>query len=213
VIEIADLFAKIAADLTAHLKEEEEVFYPAVKRAEAASISGLEPAAGGSGNHPRPPWSGCTGNTRRSARRFHAIRHLAKDYAIPSDACNTFLVTYQKLKEFEDDLHKHVHLENNILFPKAAGVVIPILQAFLVQATFLINPLGNRVNQGMVSFMGILKIGGGLNFRLMGVRIAEPLFLSWTADATKTGHKNSHAHRHQEPAFETGRTGQCYETT
>ena len=50
----------------------------------------------------------------------HTIRHLAKGYAIPDDVCNTFVVTYQKLKEFEDDLHKHVHLENNILFPKAA---------------------------------------------------------------------------------------------
>ena len=52
----------------------------------------------------------------------HAIRHLARDYAIPGDACTTFVVTYQKLKEFEDDLHKHVHLENNILFPKAADL-------------------------------------------------------------------------------------------
>jgi regulator of cell morphogenesis and NO signaling len=50
---------------------------------------------------------------------IHTIRHLAKEYAIPGDVCNTFVVTYQKLKEFEDDLHKHVHLENNILFPKA----------------------------------------------------------------------------------------------
>jgi len=39
---------------------------------------------------------------------------------MPGDVCNTFAVTYQKLHEFEDDLHKHVHLENNILFPKAA---------------------------------------------------------------------------------------------
>ena len=50
----------------------------------------------------------------------HAIRDLSKGYAIPGDVCNTFAVTYQKLKEFEDNLHKHVHLENNILFPKAA---------------------------------------------------------------------------------------------
>jgi regulator of cell morphogenesis and NO signaling len=50
---------------------------------------------------------------------IHRIRHLAKEYEIPGDVCNTFMVTYQKLKEFEDDLHKHVHLENNILFPKA----------------------------------------------------------------------------------------------
>jgi len=49
----------------------------------------------------------------------HAIRRLAHDYTPPSDACNTYLVTYQKLQEFEDDLYKHVHLENNSLFPKA----------------------------------------------------------------------------------------------
>ena len=90
---------------------------------------------------------------------------------------------------------------------------MPILRAFPVQATFLINSLGNRMNQGMVSFMGILKIGAVPIFGLVGVRIAEPLFLSWTADATKTGHKNSHVRRHQERAFETWRTGQCYETT
>ena len=50
----------------------------------------------------------------------HEIRHLSNEYAIPADVCNTFMLTYRKLKEFEDDLHKHVHLENNILFPKAA---------------------------------------------------------------------------------------------
>ena len=85
---------------------------------------------------------------------------------------------------------------------------MPILRALPVQATFLINPLGSRMNQGVVSFMGILKIGGVLIFGLMGVRMTEPLFLSRTADATKTGHKDSHARRHQEPAFETGRAGQ-----
>ncbi|NJC87809.1 MAG: hypothetical protein FIB02_04645 [Desulfuromonas sp.] len=51
---------------------------------------------------------------------IHAIRRLSKDYAIPADVCNSFAVTCQKLKEFEADLHKHVRLENNILFPKAA---------------------------------------------------------------------------------------------
>ena len=39
-------------------------------------------------------------------------------YAIPDDVCNTFILTYQKLREFEDNLHNLVHLENNILFPK-----------------------------------------------------------------------------------------------
>jgi regulator of cell morphogenesis and NO signaling len=53
----------------------------------------------------------------------HEIRRLANDYAIPEDACNTFTLTYRKLKAFEDDLHRHVHLENNILFLKADQIL------------------------------------------------------------------------------------------
>ena len=119
MIERADLFARIGADLTAHLKEEEEVFFPAVKRVEAATTSGLEPTAGDRETI-RTSLERLHREHEEVGEAVHAIRHLAKDYAIPSDACNTFMVTYQKLKEFEDDLHKHVHLENNILFPKAA---------------------------------------------------------------------------------------------
>jgi iron-sulfur cluster repair protein YtfE (RIC family) len=53
----------------------------------------------------------------------HETRRLANDYAIPEDACNTFTLTYRELKAFEDDLHRHVHLENNILFLKADQIL------------------------------------------------------------------------------------------
>lgn len=121
VIEIAAIFDKIAADMIAHLKEEEEVFFPALKRADAARVSGTAPEA-----KDRDTIRASLLRLHREHEEIgdavHAIRHLAKDYAIPGDVCNTFMVTYQKLKEFEDDLHKHVHLENNILFPKAADL-------------------------------------------------------------------------------------------
>jgi regulator of cell morphogenesis and NO signaling len=51
--------------------------------------------------------------------RFREISALSHNYTVPQDACNTFKVSYSKLKEFEEDLHAHIHLENNILFPKA----------------------------------------------------------------------------------------------
>jgi regulator of cell morphogenesis and NO signaling len=119
VVEIAAIFDKIATDMAAHLREEEEVFFPAIKRAHADRAAGLSPTAKD------------VETIKTSLRKLshehevigdaiHAIRHLAKEYAIPGDVCNTFVVTYQKLKEFEDDLHKHVHLENNILFLNAA---------------------------------------------------------------------------------------------
>lgn len=51
--------------------------------------------------------------------RFRKMSSLSDNYTPPSYACNTYKVAYSLLKEFEDDLHLHIHLENNILFPKA----------------------------------------------------------------------------------------------
>ena len=57
---------------------------------------------------------------------FKKIAELSNDYTPPEEACNTYRVLYSKLKEFEEDLHLHIHLENNILFPKAAAVEVSI---------------------------------------------------------------------------------------
>ncbi len=118
VVEIAAIFDKVRADMATHLREEEQVFFPAIKRAEANHNAGKAV---------EPTDLETIESTLKTLSReheaigdaTHQIRHLASGYAIPPDVCNTFMVTYQKLKEFEDDLHKHVHLENNILFPKA----------------------------------------------------------------------------------------------
>ena len=119
VIEIATIFDKIAVDMAAHLREEEEVCFPAIKRTYATRRAGSAAEA----NDIETIQTSLTKLRQEHegiGDAVHTIRHLAKDYAIPGDVCNTFVVTYQNLKEFEDDLHKHVHLENNILFPKAA---------------------------------------------------------------------------------------------
>lgn len=119
VIRIAAIFDRIATDMVAHLKEEEEVFFPAVRRVDAARISGNTPD-----EQDRETIRVTLLTLQREHEEIgdavHTIRRLSNDYAIPADVCNTFMLTYRKLKEFEDDLHKHVHLENNILFPKAA---------------------------------------------------------------------------------------------
>ncbi len=51
--------------------------------------------------------------------RFARIAELTNHYTPPADACNTYRVTYAMLEEFENDLHTHIHIENNILFPKS----------------------------------------------------------------------------------------------
>lgn len=124
VKEIAAIFDRVAVDLAAHLREEEEIFFPAVKRADAAKKADRAPE--------QQDIDAIGGDLVRLRREheevgdaIHTIRRLAGDFALPDDACNTYRVTYQKLKEFEDDLHKHVHLENNILFLKAERGLLP----------------------------------------------------------------------------------------
>ncbi|MGI5841670.1 MAG: hemerythrin domain-containing protein, partial [Patescibacteria group bacterium] len=54
--------------------------------------------------------------------RFRTISELTDYFTPPEDACNTYRVTLSLLKEFEEDLHRHIHLENNILFPKSIAL-------------------------------------------------------------------------------------------
>lgn len=116
--EIATIFSSIAADMSVHLQEEEELLFPTIKRIEAAIKAENTPM-----EKDRETIQSALEKLHLEHEALgdavHTIRHLANNYSIPDDACNTFVVTYQKLREFEDDLHKHVHLENNILFPKA----------------------------------------------------------------------------------------------
>lgn len=119
VLEIAEIFSKIVTDLADHLRYEQEVFFPAIKRCDAAGKSHAVPDATDLESI-RAGLGKLQQEHEEVGEAIHRIRHLAKDYEIPGDACNTFRLTYQKLKEFEDDLHRHVHLENNILFPKTA---------------------------------------------------------------------------------------------
>ncbi len=119
VIKIASVFDGIAKDLEAHLSHEEEVFFPAIKRVHGARKQATAPEENDVETI-RDSVRKLTREHEEIGEAIHMIRSLARDYAIPGDVCNTFVVTYQKFREFEDDLHKHVHLENNILFPKAS---------------------------------------------------------------------------------------------
>ena len=110
--EVADLFAKVNDELLQHLKNEEEVLFPAIKEAvqsnsalakktiksEIERMMGEHEFAGGAMDH---------------------INVITNGYQVPADGCNTYRVAFDLLDKFEDDLHTHVHLENNILYPKA----------------------------------------------------------------------------------------------
>ncbi len=126
VIEIASHFERVAAELLQHMRKEEHVLFPYI-RALAGAHRGGRPLA--------PPPFGTIANPVRmmelehqaAGDRMGAIRALSLNFTPPDDACTTYRVSYQELQEFEADLHQHVHLENNILFPKAIDLEAEVL--------------------------------------------------------------------------------------
>ena len=114
LIEVARLFAELAQDLLQHMKKEEIVLFPHINKL-ATSNKAIPAAAFGSVNN---PIMAMEQEHETAGNLLHQIRTLTNNYTLPNDACNTYGVTFARLQEFEADLHRHVHLENNILFPK-----------------------------------------------------------------------------------------------
>ena len=118
LLEVQKVFRGLGAELSTHLMKEENILFPYIARAEASVRAG-RPAA-------RPPF-GSVGNPIHMMMMEHdsagealrELRCLTADYAPPSDACISYQTLYRALADFEADLHQHIHLENNILFPRA----------------------------------------------------------------------------------------------
>jgi len=116
--EIEKLFVDVARELLMHMQKEEQILFP--------FIDSLERAANG-GEPVETPFFQTVKNPIYSMMREHdsagelmrQIRASTNGYKAPADACTSYLAAYQGLDEFEKDLHLHVHLENNILFPRA----------------------------------------------------------------------------------------------
>ena len=121
VIEINRLFHDVANELLAHLQKEEQVLFPFIKQlVQAEKEGGLDglPHFGSVNN----PIKMMEQEHENAGDIFKEIAKLTNNYTPPKDACNTFKALYAKLDEFEQDLHKHIHLENNILHPKAIAI-------------------------------------------------------------------------------------------
>lgn len=118
VVRIKQLFQDLADELILHLKKEEMVLFPYIKELEATQSAGdtLGDSCFGS---VASPISMMEQEHENAGLILKEMFGLSNGYSTPEDACNTFRVLYGKLKAFEDDLHRHIHLENNILFPKA----------------------------------------------------------------------------------------------
>lgn len=127
-IEAAKIFTIVYKDLKQHMMKEEEILFPYIKQ--------LVKAAKNSSKTEKP-YFGTVENPIKMMEAEHQsagdelfeLRRITNNYTPPEDACNTFKICYKELKDFEEDLHKHVHLENNILFPKAIVLEKSLLAA------------------------------------------------------------------------------------
>jgi regulator of cell morphogenesis and NO signaling len=118
MVQVAASFAKIGQELELHMRKEEQVLFPYIKSLVAAQRAGMTPAMPHFGTV-RNPIAMMEAEHRAAGDETAIIRELTHDYTPPEDGCTTYRVTLQELHDFEQDLHRHVHLENNILFPKA----------------------------------------------------------------------------------------------
>ena len=116
--KINELFTASAGELSAHMKKEELILFPFIKKMTTAKLqnSAIQSPQFGTVENPITMMKHEHDN---EGERFRHIAKLTDNYTPPSDACNTYKVTYAMLDEFEKDLHLHIHLENNILFPEA----------------------------------------------------------------------------------------------
>ncbi len=119
---INKLFHEVSNELISHLKKEEEILFPYVKKLVEIERN-LE-------NEKLTPPFGTVNNPVQMMEEEHEhagdvfkeISRLTNNYEFPEGACNTFRALYDMLAAFEEDLHKHIHLENNILHPKAVAL-------------------------------------------------------------------------------------------
>jgi len=115
---VQSVFAGLSEELREHMRKEEELLFPYIAEMEEAARMR---------RHPPEPMFGTVQNPiaamimehEASGAALEKIRDVTKDYAVPSDACASYQALYQALPAFAADLHQHIHLENNILFPRA----------------------------------------------------------------------------------------------
>lgn len=118
LFEIKKLFKRTADELTQHMKKEELILFPYIKQMVEANRTKSALSAPGFGSVANPI-AMMMEEHENEGNRFEKIVEISNNYTPPADGCNTYKVTFQMLQEFESDLHTHIHLENNILFPKA----------------------------------------------------------------------------------------------
>lgn len=121
MVKVLELFREIQEEMTNHMQKEEMILFPRIKQLESLFLEGqLNDTAR---NSIAGPIEVMMAEHDHAGNLLYQIRELTNNYEAPEAACTTFKISLSELKEFEEDLHKHVHLENNHLFIKAMDMM------------------------------------------------------------------------------------------
>ncbi len=121
LFQIQSIFGGLAQELTMHMMKEEMVLFPYILRMEEAVIQ-KEPVLPAPFGTIENPIAMMEHEHDSAGRALRTIRTASNDFAVPADACVSYQTLYKALAAFEADLHQHIHLENNILFPRASAM-------------------------------------------------------------------------------------------
>jgi regulator of cell morphogenesis and NO signaling len=118
LLEVRAVFGALNQELVSHMHKEEAIVFPAIENIEKAASGGQAVFRGSLAG----PIHVMFAEHDNAGEALQRLRSLSDNYSPPPDACITYQTLYGALADFEEDLHQHIHLENNILFPRAAAV-------------------------------------------------------------------------------------------
>jgi len=116
---IGDRYRAVVEELEQHMRKEELILFPHIKSLSMAERIGAPLAAPPPFRTIRNPIRMMEVEHQSAGDAFAFLRSASNGFLPPEDACTTYVLTYHELEEFEADLHRHIHLENAILFPRA----------------------------------------------------------------------------------------------
>ncbi len=121
LLEIKNIFVKTSGELAVHMKKEELVLFPFIKKLALSKRQGTK-VSSNLFDSVSNPIKQMNDDHLDEGEQLERMTKLSNNFTVPEDACMSYRTLYQLLKEYEHDMHIHIHLENNILFPKAVAL-------------------------------------------------------------------------------------------
>lgn len=118
LLDLRSQFQTLRGELEPHMMKEERILFPYITRLETA-VAEDQPVPFAPFGHVQNPIAAMMREHDAAGEILKAIRRLSNDFATPKDGCISYQTLYKALEELEADLHQHIHLENNVLFPRS----------------------------------------------------------------------------------------------